>query len=125
MIALFFMGMGAAAILISFADTPWQLAAGIGSFIFQSTTFALPKIFDERLAELATSGKAVGWRSFAVLAGASLAQLVMGWLVDNHSVRIVSAAVAGLQAALFFAMRHLAVMQLPGTRLRAAAATAE
>ncbi len=81
--------------------------AAIGSFIFQSTTFALPKILDERLAGLATSGKAVGWWSFAVLASASLAQIVVGWLVDNHSVRVVFAAVAGLQAILFLAMLNL------------------
>lgn len=81
--------------------------AALGSFIFQSTTFALPKIFDERLVGLATSGKAVGWWSFAVLACASLAQIVVGYLVDNHSVRVVFAAVAGLQAVLFFAMLNL------------------
>lgn len=81
--------------------------AAVGSFIFQSTTFALPKIFDERLAGLATSGKAVGWWSFLVLACASLAQIVVGYLVDNHSVRVVFAAVAGLQAILFFAMLNL------------------
>jgi MFS family permease len=81
--------------------------AAVGSFIFQSTTFALPKILDERLAGLATSGKAVGWWSFAVLASASLAQLVVGWLVDNHSVRVVFATIAAVQAALFFAMLNL------------------
>ncbi|MDH3229063.1 MAG: MFS transporter [Alphaproteobacteria bacterium] len=81
--------------------------AAVGSFIFQSTTFALPKIFDERLGGLATSGKAVGWWAFAVLASASLAQLVVGWLVDNHSVRLVFATVAGVQAVLFFAMLNL------------------
>jgi MFS family permease len=81
--------------------------AAIGSFIFQSTTFALPKIFDERLAGLATSGKAVGWWSFAVLASASLAQMVVGYLVDNHSVRVVFAGVAALQAVLFFVMLNL------------------
>jgi MFS family permease len=81
--------------------------AAIGSFIFQSTTFALPKILDERLAGLATSGKAVGWWAFAVLACASLAQLVVGWLVDNHSVRAVFATIAGVQALLFFAMLNL------------------
>jgi MFS family permease len=81
--------------------------AAIGSFIFQSTTFALPKILDERVGGLATSGKAVGWWSFAVLASASLAQLVVGWLVDNHSVRVVFATIAGVQAVLFFAMLNL------------------
>ncbi len=81
--------------------------AMVGSFIFQSTTFALPKILDERLAGLAASGRAVGWWAFAVLAVASLAQLVVGWLVDRHSVRLVFAMVAALQAALFFAMLNL------------------
>jgi MFS family permease len=81
--------------------------AAIGSFIFQSTTFALPKIFDERLAGLATSGKAVGWWSFAVLATASLAQVVVGYLVDNFSVRVVFASIAALQAILFFAMLNM------------------
>ncbi len=81
--------------------------AAIGSFIFQSTTFALPKIFDERLAGLATSGKAVGWWTFAVLATASLAQVVVGYLVDNFSVRVVFASVAALQAVLFFAMLNM------------------
>jgi len=49
----------------------------------------------------------VGWWTFAVLASASLAQIVVGYLVDNHSVRVVFAAVAGLQAALFLAMLNL------------------
>ena len=83
------------------------VSAGIGSFIFQSTTFALPKILDERLAGLATSGKEVGLWSFVVLASASVAQLIVGWLVDNHSVRIVFATIAAVQAALFFAMLNL------------------
>ena len=81
--------------------------AAFGSFIFQSTTFALPKIFDERLAGIASSGIAVGWWAFAALSAASLAQLVVGWLVDNHSVRTIFAAIAGLQAVLFFTMMNL------------------
>ena len=79
----------------------------IGGLIFQSTTFALPKIFDERLAELAGSATAVGGYAFVVFAIAALAQLVVGYLVDHHSVRTVFAFVAGLQAVFFALMYQL------------------
>ncbi len=82
-------------------------SAALGSFIFQSTTFALPKIFDERLAGFASSGMEVGWWAFAVFAAASIAQLVVGYLVDRHSVRLVFAAVAGAQAVMFAIMLNL------------------
>ena len=68
--------------------------AAIGSFIFQSTTFALPKIFDERLAGFATSGSEVGMWAFIVFAIASIAQLAVGYMVDRYSVRYVFAFVA-------------------------------
>ena len=77
----------------------------VGGFIFQSTTFALPKIFDERLDQIAGSATEVGGYAFLVFALAALAQLVVGYLVDRHSVRIVFAFVAGMQA-LFFAIMH-------------------
>ena len=77
----------------------------IGGLIFQSTTFALPKIFDERLTDIAESATAVGGYAFLVFAFAALAQLVVGYLVDHHSVRTVFAFVAGLQA-LFFALMY-------------------
>ena len=77
----------------------------IGGLIFQSTTFALPKIFDERLTDIAGSATAVGAWAFLVFSVAALAQLVVGYLVDHHSVRTVFAFVAGLQA-LFFAIMY-------------------
>ncbi len=77
----------------------------IGGLVFQSTTFALPKIFDERLGDLAGSATAVGGYAFLVFAIAAMAQLVVGYLVDRHSVRTVFAVVGGLQA-LFFALMY-------------------
>ena len=77
----------------------------IGGLIFQSTTFALPKIFEERLGDLAGSATAVGGYAFLVFAIAALAQLVVGYLVDRHSVRTVFAFVAALQS-LFFAVMY-------------------
>ncbi|MFQ5544975.1 MAG: MFS transporter [Acidiferrobacterales bacterium] len=76
----------------------------LGGLIFQSTTFALPKIFDERLGDLATNATAVGSWAFMVFAVAAFAQLVVGYLVDHYSVRTVFAFVAGLQAVFFIAM---------------------
>ena len=79
----------------------------IGGLIFQSTTFSLPKIFEERLTDLAGTATLVGWYAFLVFSLAALAQLVIGYLVDNHSVRTVFAIIAFLQAVLFFIMIQL------------------
>lgn len=79
----------------------------IGGLVFQSTTFALPKIFEERLVDFAVSATLVGWYAFLVFSLAALAQLLIGYLVDRHSIRIVFAVVALSQAVLFFLMTHL------------------
>jgi MFS family permease len=79
----------------------------IGGLIFQSTTFALPRIFAERLADFAVSATQVGWYAFLVFALAAMAQLLIGYLVDHHSLRLVFATVALLQAVFFYLMIHL------------------
>ena len=89
----------------------------IGGLNYQSTTFALPKVFDERLTELAGSATAVGGYASLVFAIGALAQLVVGYLVDRHSLRTVFAFVAGLQA-VFFAL----MVQLTGIAALAVAA---
>ena len=82
----------------------------IGGLIFQSTTFALPKIFDERITDLAGTATMVGWYAFIVFSVAAFAQLAVGYLVDNYSLRTVFAFVSILQAVFFFVM-----VQLDGT----------
>ena len=84
-----------------------MLTTAIGGIIFQGTTFALPKIFDERLAELAGSATAIGGYAFLVFAIAAVGQLFVGYLVDHHSARTVFACVAGLQAVFFAFMYQL------------------
>ena len=79
----------------------------MGGLIFQSTTFTLPEVFDERLKNLASSATQIGWYAFLVFTIAAFAQLVVGYLVDNHSVRTVFAFVAGLQVLLLASMMHL------------------
>lgn len=79
----------------------------IGGLVFQSTTFTLPKVFDERLADFASSATLVGWYAFLVFSLAAFAQIVVGYLVDHHSIRTVFLGVAILQAIFFAIMTHL------------------
>ena len=79
----------------------------LGGLIFQSTTFALPKIFAERLGGIAVSATQVGWYAFLVFSLAACAQLLVGYLVDRHSLRAVFAVVALIQAIFFTLMTQL------------------
>ena len=79
-------------------------STALGSLVFQSTTFTLPKIFDERLGDLAVSATLVGWYAFLVFAIASIGQLVVGYLVDRFSIKVVFITVAIFQVVFFLAM---------------------
>ena len=99
------------------------LTTAVASLIFQSTTFALPKIFDERLQGLAAqlsawsdgvagSGQGdvatvVGSLAFVVFAIASIAQLVVGRLLDRFGPRPVFLTVAAIQLVFFSLMPGL------------------
>lgn len=104
--------------IIVFATT------AVSSVIFQSTTFALPKIFDERLQGVArqmvdwfresrlfggtaSTASMVGGLAFTVFAVASMAQLVVGRLLDRYGPRPVFMAVASLQVICFALMPGL------------------
>ena len=82
------------------------IATAIGGLIFQSTTFTLPKVFDERLKDVAASATMIGCYAFLVFAVASVAQLVVGYLVDRYSVRTVFAGVVILQVVFLAAMHE-------------------
>tara|TARA_Y100001934_G_scaffold7188_1_gene9690 strand:+ start:69097 stop:70335 length:1239 start_codon:yes stop_codon:yes gene_type:complete len=83
------------------------LTTALGGIIFQSTTYALPKIFEIRLQEMAASLTLVGIWSAFVFAMAAFAQLVVGYFVDKHSVRTIFAIVTATQAILFIIMINL------------------
>ena len=83
------------------------ITTGIGGMVFQSTTFALPKVFDERLGDIAQSATAVGSYAFVVFTVAAFAQLLVGWLVDRYPVKRVFAIVAVVQAVFLLAMSQL------------------
>ena len=79
----------------------------LGGIIFQTTTYALPEIFNRRLGDLAVTLTQVGLWSALVFAMAAFAQLVVGHLVDRHSARTIFALVTLMQAVLFTAMINL------------------
>jgi MFS family permease len=99
------------------------LTAAVSSVTFQATTFALPKIFSERLQDLAgelsrwTEGlmgvgqgdvaTAIGSMAFIVFAVASLAQLVVGSMLDRIGARSVFMVVAAVQLVFFGLMPGL------------------
>ena len=100
------------------------LTTAVSSLVFQSTTFALPKIFDERLQGIAVQitqwlsasgvpaakgdiATAIGAFTFIVFAMASLAQLVVGSLLDRLGPRTVFLIVAAIQVVFFALMPGL------------------
>lgn len=92
----------------------------VSSVIFQSTTFALPKIFDERvqgaakaisqwlsatgLSDRSDVATVVGAFAFTVFAVASIAQVIVGGLLDRYGPRIVFLCAAAVQFVFFSAM---------------------
>lgn len=94
------------------------VTTAVSSIIFQSTTFALPKIFDERLGDLVTKLASIGENkenfasvlgslAFFVFAIASLAQLAVGLALDRLGPRLVFMSVAILQLVFFTLMPGL------------------
>ena len=55
----------------------------ISSVIFQGTTFAIPKIFEERLSGITSSASVLGSLALFVFAIASFAQIIVGKLLDK------------------------------------------
>ena len=99
------------------------LTTAVSSLIFQATTFALPKIFLERLGGLAAELAAwfgdasltgqvdvasmIGFLAFIVFSIASLAQLVVGGMLDKFGPRRVFMTAAIVQIIFFAAMPGL------------------
>ena len=87
------------------------ITAAFGSIIFQSTTFALPKMFEERLAGMAQLiadrmaqgdvATVIGSLAFLTFAVASMAQLAVGAALDKVGPRRVFITVALIQIAFF------------------------
>jgi MFS family permease len=83
------------------------LTTAVSSVVFQSTTFALPKVFHERLGGIALSATEIGGLAFAVFALASIGQLIVGHFLDRLGARTVFVAAAGVQLIFFAIMPGL------------------
>lgn len=78
------------------------IATVCGGVIFNATTVAMPKIFDERLAALTSTAFGVGAFVCGVYVLAAIAQLCVGQLIDRGSLRAVFIPIALMQAPLLF-----------------------
>jgi MFS family permease len=76
------------------------IATACGGVIFNSTTVAMPKVFDERLADLAQSGLGIGALVAFVYTLAAFAQLAMGALIDRFELRRLMIGIALIQIPL-------------------------
>jgi MFS family permease len=76
------------------------IATACGGVIFNSTTVAMPKVFDERLVSLTQSNFGIGALVAFVYALAALAQLAMGNLIDRFELRRLMIGIALIQIPL-------------------------
>lgn len=76
------------------------IATACGGVIFNSTTVAMPKVFDERLRELTQTNFGIGALVAMVYALAAFAQVAMGALIDRFELRRLMIGIALAQIPL-------------------------
>src|SRR5687768_211591 len=76
------------------------IATACGGVSFNSTTIAMPKVFDERLQSLTQSSRGIGALVSLVYSLAALAQLALGALIDRIELRRLMVAIALIQIPL-------------------------
>jgi MFS family permease len=73
------------------------IATACGGVIFNSTTVAMPKVFDERLAALTQTSFGIGALVALVYTMAAFAQVLMGTLIDRFELKRLMIGVALIQ----------------------------
>jgi len=76
------------------------VATACGGVIFNSTTVAMPKVFDERLAALTQTNFGIGALVAIVYTLAAFAQVLMGNLIDRFELRRLMIGIALVQIPL-------------------------
>ena len=84
------------------------VATTLTGLTFQTTTIALPKLFDEGLAGIADGALGIGALVSLVIAVAAFSQIGVGWLIDRYPAKPVWIAVLFAQAPLIAAAGMLA-----------------
>ena len=90
------------------------LASIPGMLIFNATTNALPKVFDERLGDLASNLSQVGMWTFAVFVVASIAQVIMGIMLDKYRLKPIYVTAVAFQAPTVFLVAYAYHMGMLG-----------
>src|SRR5919204_2567792 len=83
------------------------IATACGGIIFNSTTVAMPKVFDERLRELTQTNLGIGVLVASVYALAAFAQVLMGTLMSRYDMKPLMIGVGLVQVPLLFAAATL------------------
>jgi len=76
------------------------IATACGGVIFNSTTVAMPKVFDERLRDLTQTNLGIGALVALVYTLAAFAQVAMGALIDRFELRRLLIGIALAQIPL-------------------------
>ena len=76
------------------------VATACGGVIFNSTTVAMPKVFDERLRDLTQSNLGLGALVAFVYSVAAFAQVIVGMLIDRFEMRRLMITIALAQIPL-------------------------
>jgi MFS family permease len=83
------------------------VATACGGIIFNSTTVAMPKIFDERLRSLTETNVGIGALVAVVYSIAAFAQVLMGVLMSRFDMKHLMIGVGLIQIPLLFAAATL------------------
>jgi MFS family permease len=78
------------------------ITTAAGGLIFNATTVSMPKLFQERLAAITDTTFGIGALVCAVYLIAAMAQLLVGWLIDRHSLKAIFVTVALAQVPLLW-----------------------
>jgi MFS family permease len=83
------------------------IATAFGGIIFNSTTIAMPKVFDERLQALTQTNLGIGALVAAVYSMAAFAQVLMGALIDRMELRRLMICVGLVQIPMLWLAANL------------------
>src|SRR5262245_41802990 len=83
------------------------IATACGGVIFNSTTVAMPKVFDERLRALTDTNVGIGALVAIVYSIAAFAQVLMGTLMSRYDMKTLMIGVGLVQIPLLFAAATL------------------
>ena len=93
------------------------VATACGGVIFNSTTVAMPKVFDERLAALTQTNLGIGALVAFVYTLAAFAQIAMGALIDRFELRRLMIGIALIQIPLLALAANLQGWAMLGAAL--------